>query len=1523
MRLLYRLYLRRGDVRSAVRYLDQEIRATRHPREAAALYRERGKLVETHFGDRNAALQCYQAALKATPRDLAVLRSVETIALHQGNIFNLIANLELQLEVLHDPPAVAGILRDLALLESRRGGDLRLASDMLGTALEEVNGHLSVAQDLYRVAALASDVEMELRALEAEADALAPDRRGHPLAEISRLLRANRERSAALQLLEAAALSQPHVYSLWRMLEDQAMAAAAYEVAVEACVGQLKALGDGDPLLQAELFYRIGKLAMIRLDRVGEGLAAMRKALRLDPLHIPALEDAGRYLIANESWAQLLEFLREQAANAEATGASAEERSQSLVRAGQILEESLQELDGARQLYEDALTACPTFRPASDRLERVLHQLGRHTALREHYHAELGRTSDPPRKVFLLSLLSQLAARDPDPQTAIKYLVTLLKEVPEHLTSIQLLARLLARAQRPRDLLQVTEQEVKLTLSAARRAKLLQRAAELALELGERERAFEFLHGALAAIDDHQPSIELLDRLLREDGDDVQLLDLLRRRLEHTVDRERRVALHLEIANLQATRLGDKEAALAEIDTLLDAWPGHLPGLHRGERLAVDQRRWGLLVKFLEQHVAAAKSSRTQALLLYRVALIRSRELGEDEAAITDLRRALALWPELGVARALLLDLCLQRGEIALLRDVALDGLARERSPGERRAIALLLAENTPEPELALAYLRAACAGDPGDVSARLRLARASRASGDLRGAAEAFEGAAATLTKLVPAGDAQLRAIQFQAAHAREEAGDTLRAARAYAELVKQVSDPLARRGRDRLAAIGSTTWERSLDALTTAAEASEAPLERAAFLGRAAELELRRGNHKAARAHLERAVKEAPSYLPALFMLAQACDQEDDPRAAIDALERLAHELHDAGPRADILCQAGRLALTRPQIDEPGPLAWKLFGEALKAAPASELAFRGLWLTLQRHGSKGAPVLGPTLDKRLEIHARTGGLTVSEVRALGRIGMAVDGPRRAASLLEKAIAVAGFEASVYVDLAQAYAHLDRWGDALQQLQSALRLEPSAEKRAALHFFAGEAQERAGNRDSAIHHYIEASRGGYYPRHALTTADRLASEIGSIGQRIEVLRLLVDRGELDEKLRGLRELAELHAGELGEAEASIGYLRELLRLEPTDIAAITRLAEVLRDFDRHDEAYATLVSGIAAHRRAIALRGLRNRDGDSDPAAIIGLHQLFDATEEQNGVYTCASILEIVDPRSLPADRDADSLHPGEWPLPVPRDDLFPALCSGKDATIAAMMLIREGISYLTEIPGVPPPPDIIQNRRSLPTVSSVAQVTSALAQALGITEPDIYLNPDEHRRVHAWASGSPSIVIGKNLSHSPGTAESRDKLGRALLRLALGGDHVVQRMPNPQLLGLLAGLSESVGITLELRHPVDSAVAEAVIEILSTGAASLEFGEHAERLSRCVETFDPTQLRAAFVIAEDRAAVLCAGDPRISIRELRRTGALTSARGQALLTYLISDDHLSLRRSLGYSIEVELDIDDVEEIP
>ena len=127
MRMLSRIYADKDDIRNAVTFLDQEIRATRHPREAAALYRERGLLVESHFNDLKAAQQCHEAALQATPNDLAVLRAVERVCLLRGDLFATIANLEAQLEVVSDAGASASLMHELARLETRRGGDLSLA----------------------------------------------------------------------------------------------------------------------------------------------------------------------------------------------------------------------------------------------------------------------------------------------------------------------------------------------------------------------------------------------------------------------------------------------------------------------------------------------------------------------------------------------------------------------------------------------------------------------------------------------------------------------------------------------------------------------------------------------------------------------------------------------------------------------------------------------------------------------------------------------------------------------------------------------------------------------------------------------------------------------------------------------------------------------------------------------------------------------------------------------------------------------------------------------------------------------------------------------------------------------------------------------------------------------------------------------------------------------------------------------------------------------------------------------------
>ena len=117
MRLLAMIQERKRDVRGLIQFIDQEIRATRHPREAAALYRERGLVVESQFGDLEAATQCFHAAVQASAQDLPSLRAVERVSLSNGDIAGLESNLESQLTASSDAAASVPILHELGLLQ--------------------------------------------------------------------------------------------------------------------------------------------------------------------------------------------------------------------------------------------------------------------------------------------------------------------------------------------------------------------------------------------------------------------------------------------------------------------------------------------------------------------------------------------------------------------------------------------------------------------------------------------------------------------------------------------------------------------------------------------------------------------------------------------------------------------------------------------------------------------------------------------------------------------------------------------------------------------------------------------------------------------------------------------------------------------------------------------------------------------------------------------------------------------------------------------------------------------------------------------------------------------------------------------------------------------------------------------------------------------------------------------------------------------------------------------------------------
>ena len=1516
MRLLYRIYLDRGDVRSAVMYLDQEIRATRHPREAGALYRERGLLVEAHFHDLSAAQQCYQAALKATPRDLAVLRSVERVSLARGDIFWLIANLEAQLEVAQDPSLTAGILHDLALLEARHKGDLHLSQDLVLAALEAFPKHLVLTTDLFRLAEVAGDAELMLLALEMEAESRPAERRAMPLVRASVILREHKERSGALELLEAAALAQPHNFSLWRSLEELSTATSRYNVALAACVGQLRAIGDSeDSATRAELFYRLGKLALFRLDRPADGLAAMRRALRLMPGHPAAMEDTGRFLNANRMWAQALELIELEIASARDVGLTSEELALCHLRAGQLMEERLGELESARKYYEEATKIDPEYRPARDRLERILHQLGDADGLRQYYADELGRASTPARKGFLLQVLGQLHSEQGDLDRAMECLTAVLEQTPGHLPSLQLLARLLAQSDRPGDLLSITTREIELTSSPARRAKLLHRAGELALQVGDRDEARRCFERALEIVDDHLPSIEALGKLLREDEDHPALVELLRKELLYANDRARQAGLQLEIATILSAKLGRKTEALSELERLLDGWPRHLPALHAAESLAAATGQHDTLLALLEQHIAAVTGPRTRALLLHRTASIRST-LEDHEGAIRDLVRALDLWPQLGVARARLLRLYEMLGRSSELQAFAAAGLTTERGADDRRAMALQLAELTPKPVVAIQYLGAVAEARPEDYVTQLRLAQACHRAARPSREAGALAAAADRFGEQVEPDDAAVIALRYLAGRAAESAGNLDAAERAYMQILElRPDDALARQGRERIKARKrESAFGRNVAELRKSADEATHPAHRAAYLTIAAEIDERRLDLRAAVTALDAAIEACPAYLPALHARARVLERLGDEASiakAIDTLELLVERQRDARHQAKALCHAGTLSLRTGPAGTANPRAWSLFARALAADPSSARAIRGLRRTRDVHGTQGAPPLQDILIARLEAVKAAENLGEGGLRELVHLAGDVDGPQAAVALLERGKDAVPDHPGIFVDLAQAHARLGNWPQVVEAFDEALAREMSPERRSALHYFAGEANEQAGNPSAAVPHFLAAGRGGFHVKHALLAADRLAAAAGALDRRVEALQLLVDASDGPERVRSLRQLAEIHRGPLKQPDVAVELMRELLLLRPTDIDVLTELRRLLEKLGRHDEALAAVLAGVAHHRawlRSASTPGLTT--GGFDLAPLTGLLRLYDAMGELDGVYVTSCVLEVVAPSQLPPNRSPDALVTEPWPLPKPLEGRpFDGLVGDLPAQ-AALDLLRECFFFVDGLPSAPAPSVDLSPNRSLPSSSSVVVVVRALANAMGVPQPMVFLDNTLTDEVVAHAGTSPALIIGRRIGAAPFGPAARDTIGRALLRLVTGGDALHEIEPS-RIVALLVAVTSAVGVDVEAPEQLDWDYASTFAEALPAPDVLAELRECAAAFASTVGDFDPATLLRSLRLAEDRAGAVCAADPRPALARIESTGELEHVRGRMLIGYLVSDDHLTLRRSLGYQAD------------
>jgi tetratricopeptide (TPR) repeat protein len=446
---------------------------------------------------------------------------------------------------------------------------------------------------------------------------------------------------------------------------EQCYARARSEaVPAKADRGAAEVNGDGESLVQQAW------LAAARGDS-STALAALRRALEIDPADADALDMMATVLEGLERHAEMTDFLERRAALV----TNPETRAAVLARLGAVREEQLGDLGGARSAYERALSADPSnvaARQALIRIYRLTEAWARLRTLLESIIAQ-GIAEEPAQ--LLCDLGELLETQFDDVDAATSTYEEALALAPEDPRAEEALARLHGAANAD---------------DVCEHADATQR---LGGAPGSREQA------SLGKPGPESRAVRVEGVLKRKLGD----LESKGEGLEPNA-----TSLRLRIAELRSTKMDDLTGAIAALEPVLQSDAALLLGAERLAALYEQVGRYSDLCG-LARRVADLVSDPDRRADWYRRAAETARSSGDAAFAVECYERLLEERPRDLDAKAALLELHRGRGDVeALARALQLE---IPRADGEREIelhleLADLLADALEDPARALLHLR-------------------------------------------------------------------------------------------------------------------------------------------------------------------------------------------------------------------------------------------------------------------------------------------------------------------------------------------------------------------------------------------------------------------------------------------------------------------------------------------------------------------------------------------------------------------------------------------------------------------------------------------------------------------------------------------------------------------------------------------------------------------------------------------------------------------------------------------------
>lgn len=643
------------------------VEAVEDPTLAAMLHTKAARVREDQLGDSEAAIRHYQRVLELDAADLDAATALE----------RLYGAAERYADLAKTHLLVARMLTNLAEQKERVFRAARISEEILERPTEAIDTYRKVLElDADDVDALDKLIELYLR-LEQWA----------PLLEIyarkAELVSDADERKALF-------VEMGTVYE--REVGDIDKAIDTYQRIREIDPDDLVAIGRLDALYQAsgnwqELLavlereadlasdpaevlsykFRIADLWDHKLGDPTRGIDGYREILEVAPDHEPslnaleALVSSGREAVAAANvlepvyravgeWAKLAAIHEVQVANE----SDPVRRVELLHRIADLQENALDRARAAFDAYARALAIDPSDETTIANLERLAEPLAAWGDVVKHYDAQAARLrDDAPDRAAELALRSAQTAEVQlgDVDGAIARYRTVLEIDATHATALESLDRLYEAAERWTNLAEILPREMQIAATPDDVLHLQYRYAQtLEARLGDVPKAIEQYRDILAAAPEHRPALAALEALFQRGearGVIAEILDPLYRMqeaweplialqtalIEHESDRTTKVAMMHRVAELAEERAGDGALAFEWYQRALIADPTNDRSEEECTRLATLLDGWEALAHTYADILQASPSPEVAVHTGRALARVYAKELADTARA--------------------------------------------------------------------------------------------------------------------------------------------------------------------------------------------------------------------------------------------------------------------------------------------------------------------------------------------------------------------------------------------------------------------------------------------------------------------------------------------------------------------------------------------------------------------------------------------------------------------------------------------------------------------------------------------------------------------------------------------------------------------------------------------------------------------------------------------------------------------------------------------------------------------------